>query len=71
MERPVFPTIATAADRQEYRKWVRRISAFYGVVLLAGISFAVVQHHQSASRDAIAAPAVAGTSLVAINQVKR
>jgi hypothetical protein len=47
MDRAVFRRIATPEDRHEYRKWARRVSMFYGVLFLAGISFAAVHHYQT------------------------
>jgi len=46
MERATFQNIATPADRDEYRKWTRRISTFYGVLFAAVIAFAIVHHYQ-------------------------
>lgn len=47
MDRAVFRRIATPEDRHEYRKWARRVSMFYGILFLAGISFAAVHHYQT------------------------
>jgi hypothetical protein len=69
MDRTTFYRNATQADRLEYRKWVQRVSVFYGLLVLAGISFAVARQYQS-PQDAVAA--ATPTKAVAIfDQVKR
>ena len=47
MERATFHKIARPADRLEYRKWARGVSLVYGILFVAGISFAVARHHQT------------------------
>jgi hypothetical protein len=46
MGRASFQKIASPADRDEYRKWARRISTFYGILFAGAITFAVVHHYQ-------------------------
>ena len=71
MQRADFQKIATPVDRLEYRKWARRVSVFYGVLLLGGLSFAIAYHHQSPSHSAATAAAFSTTSIAAINQFDR
>jgi hypothetical protein len=67
MERVLFQEIATPADLQEHRKWSRRVGAFYGILLLGGISFAAVHHHYQPTSHA--KPTV--TSVAAISHLQR
>jgi hypothetical protein len=69
MARATFYKIATPADRLEYRKWMRRISVFYSLLVLAGISFAVARQYQS-PQDKIATTTPTNTVAVS-DQVKR
>jgi len=46
MGRASFQKIASPADRAEYRKWARRISTLYGILVVGGITFAVIHHYQ-------------------------
>ncbi len=47
MERATFHKIATPVDRLEYRKWAHRVLVAYGILILGGISFAVLHHYQA------------------------
>jgi hypothetical protein len=69
MERATFHKIATPADRLEYRKWARRISVFYGLLVLIGISFAVARLYQS-PQD-VTATAAPTKAVAVVDQFKR
>ena len=64
MARTAWFRTATPADRREYGKWARRVLVIYGLLALAGMSFAVVLQNQS-PRNAAAAHAPAGAATLA------
>jgi hypothetical protein len=67
MERVLFQEITTPADLEEHRKWSRRVGAFYGILLLGGITFVVVHHHYQPANHMNPL----GTSVAAINHLRR
>jgi hypothetical protein len=68
MQRAVFQTIASPEDRNEYRRWARRVAVVYGVLVAGGLSFAILHHSGSGSgaTTATAAPPVAAVVAAAV-----
>jgi hypothetical protein len=69
MGRAAWYKTATSEDRREFGKWAWRVLALYGLLVLAGISLAVVRQHQT-PRNIVATEAPASAVTLA-DQFKR
>jgi hypothetical protein len=71
MQRAVFQTIASTEDRNEYRKWARRVAVVYGVLVAGGLGFAITHHGGSGSGATTATAAPQAAAVVAAVTPKR
>lgn len=63
--------ISTDEDRRTFRKWVRGLAVFYGLVGLLVASFVVVRNYQAdISHNGTAAASAAANTMVAVRKTE-
>ena len=60
---------ASADDRREFRRWMRRIAVVYGLLLAGGVTYVVLDRHPSPGFTTTAAAPIA--AVVADYHTKR
>lgn len=70
MYRDLNSYISTDEDRLTYRKWVRGLAAFYGLIGLLVVSFVAVRNYQTNISHNGATAVPAENTMAAINKIQ-
>ena len=70
MHRDFSSYISTDEDRLTFRKWVRGLAVFYGLIGLLVVSFVAVRNYQADISHNGAAAAPAANTMAAIKKIE-